>query len=541
MTSSPDPATEALWTRRFAGLLGGVFLFRIAFLLFFTTHADLAGDEAYYWDWGRQPDWGYFSKPPMIGWLMGVVGWATGNTEWGVRLAALLFGTVTLSLLFLLTKRLFGAAVAYMAALLVLLTPASMALNLIFTIDAPLLLFWSLALLLFWLAVEKPTCIWRWAALAFTIGLGTLSKQMMLAFPGLMVAFGIFSPPDRHLLRNPRMWASIFIGMAFITPVLWWNTQHEWITLEHTKHHFDASSVGMGEWILRTLEFPLFQALLYMPLIFGLMMVVLWQGMKDWKSAPRGVRYLLLFSAPALLGFALLALRQRINPNWPGVFYLPAFPLAALWLSNSTSGKMEVWKKRTLRTGGAFIAIAHMVVVVVVGPSPELWAKLANATGELFGEEAGNRVKKSVSKLSELKGWEETGIQAGKFLSRVPRPANTFVLVTGYRYDAAQLAFTMPQHPRTYRWERSGRVLSQYEVWPGPEERLGDDALIFKGGKAEPGPLFPAVAKRFEKVESLGQVVVTLGPDNKRIFDVFLGHNLLSWDKPGQKGMTNDE
>ncbi|MCW5559716.1 MAG: hypothetical protein KIT22_18015, partial [Verrucomicrobiae bacterium] len=40
---------------------------------------DLAGDEAYYWEWGRHLDWGYFSKPPGIGWLMALAGWLGGD------------------------------------------------------------------------------------------------------------------------------------------------------------------------------------------------------------------------------------------------------------------------------------------------------------------------------------------------------------------------------------------------------------------------------------------------------------------------------
>ncbi len=119
-------------------------------------------------------------------------------------------------------------------------------------------------------------------------------------------------------------------------------------------------------------------------------------------------------------------------------------------------------------------------------------------------------------------GWAETGLQSGKFLEKVPRPQNTFVMVTGYRYDAAQLGFTMTQHPQVYRWERSGKVMSQYEVWPGPEERLGDDALIFKNGSEKPGNLFPVLERRFERVELLGRVEVKLGEGNNRIFDVFL-------------------
>src|SRR5258706_3129862 len=99
-------------------VLLGLALFRLLYLPLFCAVTDLAGDESYYWDWGRHPDWGYFSKPPLIGWLMGAVGWLTGNAEWGVRLAALLCGTASLWLLQALARKMAGERAALLLLLL---------------------------------------------------------------------------------------------------------------------------------------------------------------------------------------------------------------------------------------------------------------------------------------------------------------------------------------------------------------------------------------------------------------------------------------
>ena len=32
---------------------------------------ELGVDEAQYWLWGTTLDWGYFTKPPMIAWIIG--------------------------------------------------------------------------------------------------------------------------------------------------------------------------------------------------------------------------------------------------------------------------------------------------------------------------------------------------------------------------------------------------------------------------------------------------------------------------------------
>lgn len=478
---------------------------RALFILFFCAHADLAGDEAYYWDWGRRPDWGYYSKPPMIGWLMGLVGWLTGACDISIRMTALVLGTLTLAALFLLARMMYDARTGFLAALLILLTPASAGLNLFLTIDAPLLLTWTLALLLFWFAAQKPQCWTRWLLLALVIGLGTLSKQMMLVFPLLMVVFAAISKEDRSLLKNMRMWVAIGIGAAFLTPVLLWQQQHQWITLQHTAHHFDTKNLGFGHWLTRTLEWPGVQALVYSPVTWAALVTVLWLGIKNWCSMARRERFLLLFSAPALIIFTLLALRQRINPNWPAVFYVPTFILVAAWFSGHLPfASAAAWKKWALRVAASITLVLHVLVLITF---------LTPLKGH--------------KKLAELSGWQETGEQAGKFLEKVPRPDHTCVMALGHRYNAAQLAFSMPQHPRLYRWEPSGHPMSQYEVWPGVEERLGDDALIFS-----PGALPEAVSGSFEKVETLGRIEVPLG-DKSRVFDVYLGHRLKSWKKIG--------
>lgn len=503
LTSDSDSPT---WLKRFWWLLAAVFIVRVGVMLMFVGGADLAGDEAYYWDWGRRPDWCYYSKPPMIGWLMGVIGWLTGNAEWGIRFAALLLGTATLLIVHRMALVMFGARTAFVAALLVLLTIANAGLNLLFTIDAPLLLCWTLALLLFWFAAQEPKCNSRWLALALIIGLGTLSKQMMLVFPALMLLFAAVSPEDRGLLRNPRMWLAMLAGMAFIIPVLRWNQEHAWITLEHTKHHFDTQELGFMKWIGRTLENVGLQALIYTPVTFVALVAALIAATRQRAKLTRPALFLLLTSAPMLAIFAVLALRQRINPNWPAAFFVPAFILAAAWMC----GKLPTtahpgWQRWSLRVGGTLVAIVHILLIVVF-------------TTDL----------KSINKLSSIRGWREAGIEAQKFLDQVPQPEKTFVMALGHRYHAAEMAFYMPSHPRLYRWEPSDTVQSQYEIWPGPEERIGFDALILDPSAGDGLLKNQMFTEAFEKLEHRGDIRIPLGQETRE-FSVYLGRNLKSW------------
>src|SRR6516225_8996632 len=69
---------------------------------------DLAPDEAHYWDWSRRLDWSYYSKGPLVAWLIragcdlwGEWSWRLcGNEALAVRLPAVLCGSLLLASLY---------------------------------------------------------------------------------------------------------------------------------------------------------------------------------------------------------------------------------------------------------------------------------------------------------------------------------------------------------------------------------------------------------------------------------------------------------
>ena len=52
---------------------------RVAVLILSPLERD--PDEAQYWGWSHNPDWGYFSKPPMRGWVILLTTAFFGNAE----------------------------------------------------------------------------------------------------------------------------------------------------------------------------------------------------------------------------------------------------------------------------------------------------------------------------------------------------------------------------------------------------------------------------------------------------------------------------
>src|SRR5437868_15290096 len=50
--------------------------------------ADLFPDEAQYWVWSQQLALGYYSKPPLVAWLIASTTGLFGDSEFAVRLSA---------------------------------------------------------------------------------------------------------------------------------------------------------------------------------------------------------------------------------------------------------------------------------------------------------------------------------------------------------------------------------------------------------------------------------------------------------------------
>src|SRR4051794_23644350 len=50
--------------------------------------ADLYPDEAQYWFWAQTPALGYYSKPPLVAWVIALTTGILGDSEFAIRIAA---------------------------------------------------------------------------------------------------------------------------------------------------------------------------------------------------------------------------------------------------------------------------------------------------------------------------------------------------------------------------------------------------------------------------------------------------------------------
>ncbi len=142
-----------------------------------VSDIDLFFDEAQYWYWAQDPDFGYFSKPPLLAWLIAGSTALFGDSEFGIRALSPLCYGVTAAFGGGIAYRLYSAhAAQWTAAMLVLLPGVSVSATIVST-DVPLLLCWSAALYC-WVRYAQEGGLW-WIGLGAALGHGLLAKYAM--------------------------------------------------------------------------------------------------------------------------------------------------------------------------------------------------------------------------------------------------------------------------------------------------------------------------------------------------------------------------
>ncbi len=499
-------------------LIAAVLVFRLIYAWFIPVNP--AGDEAYYWDWGRQLDYGYYSKPPFIAWLYAFVDWIGQGSLFGIRATAAVLGTTSVLLLYFLTAALFDPKTGWVAVILGLVAPANSVLSFFLTIDAPLMFTWSMALWMLWRYLSGKGGTGTLIVLLFALGIGHLSKQMMMIFPVLTVVYLAMKGETRHHLKRPALLLTLFGSYLFLAPPLIWNAQNEWITFQHTGHHFESDGFQLGTRIREFFSFFGSQFGVLSPVTAFLVYSLCIPGLFIIRKVTSPIRYCLTFSAIPLAGLLILAMRQELQPNWPAVFYVSAIALTAGWYTGAvTLFKFPpvAWRKL-------------LPITVSIG----LFLILYFYAAPLFFKAIGKPGHKADPERRLMS--HDLVVDKVEAIRRAqPDADDLFLAALGHRDLISHLAFGLPDQPRVYGWHGQDTILSQYDLWPNPEDdgNVGKNGLIVQWGSVAALP--PKVANAFTSVKKLEEFTVPFGYNAERTYTVFRGEHLKSWPENGSK------
>src|ERR1051326_5281070 len=269
--------------------------------------AGLYPDEAQYWFWAQHLAFGYYSKPPLVAWLIWLTTGAFGESEFAIRLAAPLLHAIAAGIVYLIAARLYHRRAGFWSALAYLTLPGVSLSAFLISTDAVLLPCWAAALYAFIRAREPGSARW-WLVAGIAIGLGLLAKYAMGYW--LISAFGLvlLVPGGRRHLK-PLLGATA-IAMLIYLPNLWWNWGHGFVSYLHLRDNAELSGQLLHP--LAMLDFVGSQFAVIGPLFFASLLAILAQPRALLE--PRA-RLLAALAVPTLAMMLVLSLLSRAQPN----------------------------------------------------------------------------------------------------------------------------------------------------------------------------------------------------------------------------------
>jgi len=466
---------ELLMENRAAGYFFLLLVLSIPLRLLYLKygHLDLIGDEAHYWEWTRRLDLSYYSKGPVIAWIIAFTTWIGGNNAVAVRFLAPFLLFFSSFFIYKLTVDQFHDKTAgALAGALILTIPLFAVFGVIMTIDGPFLFLWCLALWTFWraIALEKPG---YWYLTGALIGLGFMTKYIMLLFYPCALIFLFLSKRDRPLLKTVHPWLSAVLGTLVLSPVIIWNARNGWVTFLHTAGHANLEG-GFTISLSRFFDFFFSQIGILTPLFVVLAFVLIIKFRNSFPEMDREKTFLLSFSLPILAFFLLKSLQGKVEANWAMVAY-PSLVLLVSWYV--VKGWSGFNRRFRIFTAASLLFIAPLSIIMHFPFSLPL--------------------PQDINPATRLAGWQELGEEASKVYDEMEKEGPLFVFSNSYTI-ASELAFYMKGHPVTY-CAQLGRRMNQYDLWPGFENLIGYNALYVPSRNGE----IPQILRdKFERYES---------------------------------------
>lgn len=463
-----ETAEERHWRYAFWAI-SAVTMLRLAWL--FAGRLDLYPDEAQYWLWAKAPALGYYSKPPLVAWIIATTTALLGNTEAGIRFGAPLLHFGAALFIYGIAKRLYDSRVAAWSAVVYVTLPGISASSMIMSTDAPLLFFWAAALYALIRAREPGGARW-WMGVGIAAGLGLLSKYAMAYWLISALVYLILVREERKHLPG-FLFASV-ISLLVYLPNFVWNWLNGFQSYKHTSDNANMGDAGIHPGAF--LEFAGSQFGVFGPILFAvLIFIVLTQGRRLIRP-PQSM--LAWFALPTLAMMLALSIVTRAHPNWSAPTYVTGTILVVALVLERGWGRLL----------SISVAIHILAVVALLG------AKDVSAA-------VGMEIPGKYDPLHRLRGWKTIGRVVTAALARSPDA----VLLADDREDLASLLYYV-QPPVAGKWNAVGGIHDWFDATRDISQDIGAD-FLFVSRRKQLGP----VADYFQEVGPIQHITVPVG------------------------------
>lgn len=305
--------------------------------LFVAPFFGLGVDEAHYILYAKYLDWSYVDHPPLIGWAHAPLFYIFGTNEFLARLPAILIFAAASYCAYVFILRITQSTGLSLISVLALNCSFMLnALGLMLLPDSFLLLFVFLLIFIAEkiLAGKKPL---DFILLGILLGLMGLAKYTSILFVPALIIFYL-AKKRYDIVFSPYMFLAAFIALVMITPVIYWNMTHDFISFRYQGGHVFGTLSSSFKNFLESLAAQLGA---YSPFLF---IIAVYGFFKSMRSKSVYLQLSVIFGGTIIVFFMLTSFYERTLPHWPGVFYLLFIPVGTCFLLRS----QERWKRNFL-------------------------------------------------------------------------------------------------------------------------------------------------------------------------------------------------
>jgi len=465
-------------TSPFSALVGLLLVKALLMILLIQySGLQLAPDEAQYWTWSENLDWGYYSKPPGIAWQIWLGTQFFGNTVMGVRIGAVILSFfISISVYFLAIAAGLQQRTAFWAGVISALSPMGFFASYYATTDIGMVFFWTLCCIVLVRALRLHITP-QYILFGLLVGLGALYKWPIYLIWVLVVCTLPFVP----IFRSWRIIPGFVLSLLGLLPSVIWNMERGWPTFRHvwvamSGGHAAKTSLFHGNfWDFFGAQAALLSPIFFLFLLFAF--VALW---RHWQKIPLTLKFCGLFSLLILIPYQTAALFQKIQGNWCVFVYPMATVFVAWYLCEFVS-----WGKKWLSIG---VGVSLLLVGII----------FAVPLVQVYG--IGPHIPLQMNRLNECMGWNN--IEQG--LEDVGYDPNTQILLSDTYQMTSLLSFYAPQQKRAYFLNLSGRRLNQFSFWPGIEKGQSGLFVTYQEAPFEQGRYQQELESYFDQVTFLG-------------------------------------
>ncbi len=284
-------------------LLGSIFIIN----LLQAHYTELIFDEAYYWYYAKNLDWGYFDHPPMVAWLIRASSFFFKG-ELGVRFMSCNLSAATLIILWLLIdhqkKKDYVLHFFVVAFSMTLLNAYGF-----FTLpDTPLLFFTALFLLVYKRFISSPSLL-----LAIVLGVVMAALMYSKYHAILVIVFVLLS--NLKLITVKYAWFAVCVALLCYAPHFVWLYENDFVSIRYHLFERPNQAYSFNKFTLGYI--------VNLMAIFGLTFPFAYYSLLKSRPKDSFHKALVYLTYGVLLFFFVSSFSKRVQTQWIIVISIP--------------------------------------------------------------------------------------------------------------------------------------------------------------------------------------------------------------------------